>query len=231
MEKIMEIYKSLFKIKKEEIYLLLITFTCVFLRSSFFEKISPFYFLFFLLEIYLTVSVYSGIKKSLYNDNFKFSDIFKDGLYFFPSILLYQFIVGLCFSIIYLIISSLIDSIKSFSFFSFFLFFLIIVWGAIGLYFLFLTIYTPFIVISEEEILFDAILKSFKFMKKNIENLIVFFFPFSVLWFVFFTNFQKYVNIFFLRFFLLFLISFLEILTVKLAFLIYKERGENERNF
>lgn len=217
-----KIYKYLFKIKKEEILLFLIIFIYLSLRTLFSEKL---YFFVFLFEIYFTISVYSGIKKSVYDDVFSLSEIFKEGLYFLPSVLLYHLIIGFISGIIYLMLSYTINSIKTFSFLSFILFFLIIIWGAIPLFFLFLTVYTPFIIISEEEILFDAIVKSFKFMKENLSFLICLFFPFLVIWFIFFTNFQKYDKIFFLKIFLLFFISFLEILTIKLVFLAYKERG------
>lgn len=225
----MEIYKNLFRIKKEEIFLSFIIFAYVFLRSLFFEKLSSFYFIIFLFEIYLTVSVYCGIKKIVYGEEFAFLNIFRDGLYFLPSILLYHFSIGLSAAMVYLLILSLINSIRAFSLISFFLFFLIILWGAIPLFFLFLTLYSPFIIICEEEMVFKAIEKSFKFMRGNLEKLVVLFFPFLCLWTFFFTFFQKYDKISSLKIFLLFVMSFIEILTVKLVFLNYKG-VKDERN-
>ncbi|GEM_PF-2180759 len=224
-----EIYKVVFKIKKEEFVLFIITFLYIFLKNLFFEKLSSLYFLIFLFEIYFTISIYSGIKKCVYNEDFILSFIFKDGLYYLPSILLYNLFIGFTGGIIYLIVSGLISSIKTYSIFSFFLFVLIIVWASFPLFLLLLTLYTPFIVMADDELFFDGIKKSFIFVRKNLEYLILLFFPFLILWIFFFTIFKKYDKIFILKNFLLFLIVFLEILTVKLIFLLYKglKNGKN----
>jgi hypothetical protein len=66
----LEIYKSILKIKKVEAKLILITFIYIFLRNLLFEKFTNWYFLFFLFEIYLTISVYSGIKNSVFYGKF-----------------------------------------------------------------------------------------------------------------------------------------------------------------
>ncbi|MCM8804723.1 MAG: hypothetical protein NC833_05675 [Candidatus Omnitrophica bacterium] len=224
-----EIYKSLFKIRKGEILLFLIIFSYTFFRNLFFEKISYFYFFILLFEIYLTISVYYGIKKYVYNENFIFSDIFKETLFILPPVLLYHILIGVFLSFIYLIITSAINSIKIYSFFSFFLFFLIILWASIPIFFLLFTIYTPFIIILNKGEFFNSIFKSYQFMRKNFENLIILFFPFLILYLIFFTSFKKYSNIFLLKLFLFILISFLELLTIKLVFLVYKG-VKNERN-
>jgi hypothetical protein len=224
-----EIYKSIFKIEKEEVELILITFIYIFFRNLFLEKFVNLYFLIFLFEVYITIFVYSGIKKSVYNENFNFSEIFKDSIYYFPSILFYYLFLGFSGSIIYLIISSMINSIKTFSIFSYFLYILIISWASIPVFFLTLTLYTPFIIIAKNETIFNGMRESLEFIKKNFSNLICLFFPFLVIWFFFFLIFQKYDKINLLKTFFILLVSLIEILTVKLVFLTLK--GEkNERN-
>lgn len=226
----MEIYKQIIKIKKDEFFLFFITFLYVSLRSLFFEKFKSYYFLIFIFEIYFTISVYTGIKKSVYDEIFNFSDIFRDGLYFFPSILLYNLLISLFTGIIYLIASSAISSIKILSQISFFLFFMIITWAAFPFFYISFTLYTPFIILVEDETLFEGMKKSYNFTRKHLPYLINLFFPFLVFWIIFFTIFQKYDKIYILKFILLFFVSFLEILTIKTVFLVYKG-VKNERNF
>jgi len=218
----MEIYKNLIKIKKQELFLFFITFLYVSLRSFLLEKFKTYYFFLFFFEIYFTISVYAGIKKCVYDETFTFSDIFRDGFYFFPSILLYNLLISLLAGIIYLIALSAISSIKILSFFSFFLFFIIVVWAALPFFYIFLTLYTPFIILAENDTIFEGIKKSYDFMKNKLSELINLFFPFLVFWVFFFTIFQKYDKITFLKIILLFLVSFLEILTIKTVFLVYK---------
>jgi hypothetical protein len=225
----LEIYKSILKIKKVEAKLILITFIYIFLRNLLFEKFTNWYFLFFLFEIYLTISVYAGIKNSVFYGTFNFFEIFKEGIYYFPSILFYYLLLGFSGSIIYLIISSLINSIKTFSIFSYFLYILIISWASIPVFFLILTLYTPFIIMAKNETIFNGMSESLDFIKKNFSNLICLFFPFLVFWFFFFLIFQKYDKINLLNTFLIFLVSLIEILTVKLIFLTIKG-VKNERN-
>ena len=224
-----EIYKTLLKIKREEIKLILITFIYIFWRNLFGIKFINWYFLIFFFEIYLTICVYLGIKKSVYNEYFNFSEIFKDGFYYLPSILFYYFLVGFFSSLIYLILSSFINSIKIFSFFSYFLFLLIISWLSIPIFFLILTLYTPFIIISKNETIFNGIKESFKFMRENFTDLICLFFPFLIIWFFFFSILPKYDKINLPKTFLVFFVSLVEILTIKLVFLTIKG-VKNERN-
>lgn len=225
-----EIYKNVLKIKKIELALFLITFLYVLLKNLLLEKFANFYFFAFIFEIYLTVSVYTGIKKSVFNELFNFSDIFKDGLKYFFPILLYNLLIGVSGGIVYLIITNLINSIKTFNFYSIFLFVLIISWASVPFFFLLLTIYAPFIIMIDDVPVFTGINKSVNFLRGNLPNLISLFSPFLIFWFLFFTFYPKYDKIIPLKIVLLFLSSFLEILTIKLVFLVYK--GENnERNF
>jgi len=226
----LEIYKNILKIKKVEFLLFLITFLYVFLKNLFLQKLTSFYFFVFLFEVYFTISVYYGLKKSVYSENFKFPDVFKMGWYYFPSILLYNLFVGFSGGIVYLIVTGLINSIKTFSGYSFFLFILIILWASFPLFFLFLTLYTPFVIMAKDEKISKAINESVKFMRENLSFLIYSFFPLLILWVIFFTIFQKYDKILSLKIVSLGLMAFLEILTIKLIFLIYKG-VENERNF
>ncbi len=225
----LEIYKTILKIKKEEAKLIMITFIYIFLRNLFLEKFLSWYFFTFLFEIYLTVCVYSGIKKSVFNEYFNFSEIFKDGFYYLPSILFYYIFIGFSIAIIYLIITLLINSIKTHTIFSFFLFFLIISWASFPIFFLILTLYAPFIIIVKNETIFDGMKESLKFVKRNFSDLICLFFPFLILWYIFVVIFQKYDKIIPLKTFLILLVSLNEILTVKLVFLTIKG-VKNERN-
>jgi hypothetical protein len=227
----LKIYKFVFKIKKEEIIFALIAFFYIYLRSLFLEKFVNYYFLIFLLEIYLTICVYSGIKRSVFNEYFTFFEIFKDGFYYLPFILFYYITVGSSVSFIYLIVLSLINSIKIFSIVSFFLFFLILLWTSFPIFFLFLTLYTPFMIISENETTFNGIKCSVRFIRENLDNLVSLFFPFLIIWSFFFLIFQKYDKIIPLKMkvFLFFLISFIEIFTIKLVFLTIKG-VKNERD-
>ncbi|MCM8818931.1 MAG: hypothetical protein NC915_05610 [Candidatus Omnitrophica bacterium] len=218
----LEIYKSVLKFKKEEYFLFFIIFFYGLLKNLFSGKFASLYFLIFILEIYLTTAVYSGIKKSIYEEEFYFFDIFKYGLHYFPRILLYNLFISFSAGLIYLITTGLINSIKIFSAYSIFLFILIISWAALPLFFLLLTIYTPFIIMIENETVFGSLNKSVSFIRENLVHLIFLFFPFLIFWSLFFTIFHKYDKIFLLKFIVIFLISFLEILTVKLVFLIYK---------
>jgi len=218
----MEIYKNLIKIRKKEFFLFLITFGYIFLKSLFFERFKPFEFLIFIFEVYFTISVYSGIKKCVYGENFAFFEIFRDGLYFFPSILLYNLFLILSIGTVYSIALSGISSIRTSSPVSFFIFFLILSWAVFPFFHIFFTLYTPFIILSENETFFTSIKKSYNFMKENLSDLINLFCPFLIFWFFFFAIFQKYDKIIFLKIILLFFVSLLEILTVKTVFLIYK---------
>ncbi|MCM8766671.1 MAG: hypothetical protein NC901_01230 [Candidatus Omnitrophica bacterium] len=226
----MEIYKKMIKINKGELFLFILTFLYILFRQLVFEKIKSYYFLIFIFEIYFTVSIYTGIKKSVYDENFTFSDIFREGLYFFPSILFYNLLISFLVGIIYLIASSFVSSIKILSNISFFFFLIIITWASIPFFYIFLTIYTPFIIMVEKETLFESLRKSYNFMRTNLSFLINLFFPFFVFWFLFFTIFQKSGKINFLSFVLLLFVSFLEILTIKTVFLVYKG-ARDERNF
>ncbi|MCM8785540.1 MAG: hypothetical protein NC827_03695 [Candidatus Omnitrophica bacterium] len=226
----MEIYKQAIKIKKKEIFLFLLTFLYVFLRSLFFDKFKSYYFFIFIFEVYYTISIYTGIKKSVYDETFNILDIFKEGLYFFPSILLYNLFVSLVVGLIYSITLSTVSSIKILSNISFLLFFIIIIWAAIPFFYIFLTIYTPFIILVENDTVFESLKKSYKFIRENLPHLINLFFPFFVFWIFLFTSFQKSDKIYLLMFILLLFISFLEILTIKTVFLVYKG-VKNERNF
>ncbi|MCM8772330.1 MAG: hypothetical protein NC922_04565 [Candidatus Omnitrophica bacterium] len=183
-----------------------------------------------MFEIYITICVYYGIKKSLYDGDFFFLDIFKGGFYYFPFILTYNFLLAICGGLVYLIATGLINSIKTFSGYSIFLFILIIIWASIPYFFLFLTIYTPFIMLIENETLMCSINKSVKFIRENLSSLISHFSPFLFLWVIFFTIFNKYGKIFSLKLFLLAVVSLLEILTVKFVFIVYKG-VKNERSF
>ncbi|MFN4227931.1 MAG: hypothetical protein ACK4F0_07335 [Candidatus Ratteibacteria bacterium] len=218
----MGIYKQVVKIKKEEFFLFLLTFLYLCLRTLTFDKLKSLYIFVFIFEIYFTVSIYVGIKKSVYEENFKIVDIFKEGLYFFPSILLYNLLVSLVAGLIYSVALSFVSSIKILSKVSFLLFLIIIMWAAIPFFYVFLTIYTPFIIFIENDTVFESIKKSYRFMKANLPYLINLFFPFLIFWTLFFTIFQKYDKINFLKFVLLVFIAFLEILTVKTIFLVYK---------
>lgn len=227
-----EIYRKLFKFKKQEFLLILIAFFYLFFRLNFLNKLSGFWFLLvFLFEIYLTISIYAGIKKCVYEENFSFKEIFKTGGILFPSIFLYNFIIGLSGSIVYSIGLALINYIgKILKWYCFFVFFILLIWLSFPFYLLLLTVYAPFIIIAENEKILNSIQKSANFIKENFPDLIFYFFPFLTLWAIYFTTGQKYDIIFLLRFVLTFLLSILEILTVKLVFTAYKG-VKDERNF
>ncbi|MCS7180405.1 MAG: hypothetical protein NZ891_03535, partial [bacterium] len=75
MIKKMKIYKDILKIKKEEFLLFSVLSAYILLENFFLEKFSFAYIPLFLFEIYLTISVYNGIKKNVYNERFSFFEI------------------------------------------------------------------------------------------------------------------------------------------------------------
>lgn len=226
----MRTYKKLFRIKKNEVFLIGIILSYILLKEIFSKFLNQFLPILFIFEIYLTVSVYVGIRMNVFEEKFNFKSMFKEGLYlyfqFFTSIL---FIV-LPSAIVYSFTNYLISLIPTYSNYSFIFFIFIIFWASFPFFHIAFTLFAPFFIIAEDVAIIESIIKSYKFMKGKLSELICLFTPILTLWFLFFSLFHKYDKIIQLKFILVILVSTLEILTVKLVFLIYKG-VKDERNF
>ena len=179
---------------------------------------------FFLLENYITVCVYYGIKSSIWGEEIDVPVIFIKGMKFFGRVLAYKLLAGLFVIFVAAFCMSMVELVKdtapitAWSITAF-----TILWLSFPVYVFLLTTFTPLVIITDDIPLFPAIRKSVAFVKGNlldIEKLVLLFLP---LWLVVIFSLKLYNEKgFFLQFVILYLISVLEVITVKVFLLFYR---------
>lgn len=182
-------------------------------------------------ENYITIAVYSGIKKTIWKENFKFADIFKEGLHFFFRILTFKVFIGLSIGILAGISLGIIDIVKKTPpVLTAIIFSLTLLWLSIPVYFLLLTFFSPVIIIFKDVELFTSIKMSYYFLKRNLKEVFVLSLSVGIFWaFVVFIL-KLYNNSNFLKYLFFYFLSLLEIFTIKIfMFLYYKREEKNER--
>jgi len=232
--------KSSFHIERKEIYLSLIVFAYVLISDSISKiNFSKNYLLIFLFQIvlllvenYLTICIYSGIKKIIKKEEFKVKNILSDGGYFFGRILLYKIFVALSAGILIGIAFGIIDIVKSTPLFiTILIFTLTLLWLSIPFYFIILTFFSPLIIIFKDADIPHSIKMSYNFIRKNLKEALGITLIIGIFWFfcIFFLKlYNKFIGIKILFFYL---VSLLEILTIKIFMFFYIKREEkNERN-
>lgn len=172
--------KNAFHIEEKEIYFSLIVFSYV-LISDFISKInfsknytsiSLIQIILLLVENYLTICIYSGIKKIIKKEEFKVKDILNDGGYFFGRILLYKIFVAFAAGILIGIAFGTIDILKSTPLFiTILIFTLTLLWLSIPFYFILLTFFSPLIIICKDANFSHSVKMSYYFIRENLKEI------------------------------------------------------------
>ncbi|MDD3725704.1 MAG: hypothetical protein PHI44_00690 [Candidatus Ratteibacteria bacterium] len=183
-------------------------------------------FVFFLLENYLTVSVYYGIRQSIGTEQFKLHDVFTGGNRFFGRVLWYKVlslifilvVAAFCLSMIELVKDAPLITTGLITAFT-------VIWLSFPVYLFLLTVYAPLIIVSDDVPLFTAIKTSMLFIRNNLGNVVKLLTIFLPLW-CFAILLLKLYNgkglVF--QFCIFYIVSLLEIITVKVFLFFY--RGE-----
>ncbi len=240
LQSIFYFLKNALHIEKIEIYFSLIVFSYV-LISDFISKInfsknytliSLIQIILLLVENYLTICIYSGIKKLVKKEEFKVRDILNDGGYFFGRILLYKIFVAFSAGILISIAFGIIDVLKSTSLFiTTLIFILTLLWLSIPFYFILLTFFSPLIIICKDANFFHSVKMSYYFIKENLKEIAGITLIIGVFWFFCIFFLKVYNNFVGIKVLFFYLVSLLEILTIKIFMVFYIKREEkNERN-
>ncbi|MCX8083205.1 MAG: hypothetical protein N3D17_07465 [bacterium] len=231
-----DIIKNGFMLKKKEIYLSFIIFVYLVLSSSIIPQpdsnpvsrksifISEVFLLLFLLENYLTVSIYYGINQFLQGCYPTLSEIFRKGWRFFSRVLWYKVLAFFFLLIVSSFCLSMIELVKESSLLTAGLITTFtILWISFPVYLLLLTLYTPFIIVSDDIPLFTAMKTSMVFIRNNLKDIVLLLFIFFLLW-GFAIFFLKLYNekSFVLQGCVLYFLSLLEIITIKVFLVFYK---------
>jgi len=240
LQSIFYFLKNAVYIEKKEIYFSLIVFFYV-LISDFLSKInfsknytliSLIQIILLLVENYLTICIYSGIKKIIKKEKFKAKDILNDGGYFFGRILFYKIFVAFSAGILIGIAFGIIDILKSTPLFittSIFTFTLL--WLSVPFYFILLTFFSPLIIIYKDANFSHSIKMSYYFIRENLKEIAGITLIIGVFWFFCIFFLKVYNNFVGIRILFFYLVSLLEILTIKIFMFFYIKREEkNERN-
>jgi len=225
------IFKETFNIKTNEIYLSLIVFLYIVisnLLSGINLKVLSIVFLIqtflLLLENYITISVYSGIKKIIKNQIIISKDIFIDGLYFFLRVLLYKIFVCISFALLFAIAFGIIEVIKKIPVVNAAILTIItLLWLSIPVYYILLTFFAPFVIILEDRPVLDSMKISFNFVKENLDAFVIITFLFGILWGICILFFKKYNNLKGIEILFFYIFGLLEILTIKTFMILYNK--------
>jgi len=240
LQSIFYFLKNAVYIEKKEIYFSLVVFSYV-LISDFISKINFLknYTLIFsiqiillLVENYLTICIYSGIKKIIKKEEFKVKDILNDGGYFFGRILFYKIFVAFAAGILIGIAFGIIDILKLTPLFiTILIFTLTLLWLSIPFYFILLTFFSPLIIICKDANFSHSVKMSYYFLKENLKEISGITLIIGVFWFFCIFFLKVYNNLVGIKVLFFYLVSLLEILTIKVFMFFYIKREEkNERN-
>lgn len=224
------IIKDGFSLKKGEFILSLIVFSYLVLSFS----VLSFYtssgylpyiqFFFLLLENYITVSVYYGIKQLLWEGILDIPGIFIKGRALFFRVFGYKILAGIFIILVAAFCLSMVELVKNSSLITTGLITAFtIIWLSFPVYLFFLTVYAPLIIISDDISLLPAIRKSMIFIKSNLKDIVKLVLLFLPLWFfvIFLLKLYNEKDPF-LQTGIFYCVSVLEIITVKVFLLFYR---------
>ncbi|MCM8777372.1 MAG: hypothetical protein NC905_03830 [Candidatus Omnitrophica bacterium] len=227
-----QIIKEGFSLKGKEFLLSVIVFFYLILSFSvlsFYNSSNylPYIQLFFLLlENYITVSVYYGIRQSLWEGIFDISAIFIKGRQLFFRALGYKLLAGAFIILVFAFCLSMVELVKDSSLITVgFITGFTILWLVFPVYLFLLTVLTPLVIIADDVPLFKGVRISMGFIRGHLADtgkLILLLLP---LW-AFVIYLLKLYNekVPFLQIFIFYLVSLLEIITVKVFLLFYRDR-------
>jgi len=181
---------------------------------------------FIILENYITVAVYYGIKQSLFDGKLDMKDMFAKGGYFFGRTLYYKllvtaaglFIAAFCLSMIEIVKDSSLAAAGFITGFT-------VLWISFPIYLIMLTLFTPLVIIVEDSPLLPAVRKSMAFARGNLADIVRLGLLVIPLWFfaLFLMKVYNKKDFFVLSAIFCFF-AVLEIVTIRLFMLFYKAR-------
>jgi len=225
-----EILRDGFTLKKEEFLLSIVVFLYLVFSLSILSY-TPKNYLFpiqsFLLifENYITVCVYYGIKRSVWEEKLKVTGIFRDGSRFFLRVLWYKilagifiiFVVAFCFSMVELVKETSPLTTGIITAFT-------VLWLSFPVYLFLHTVFTPLIIITDDISLTKALRSSMVFVRRNLLDIMKLTLIFLPFWLFVFFFLRVYNNKgIFWHIVVFCLVSMLEVITVK-TFLIFYRR-------
>jgi hypothetical protein len=186
--------------------------------------------LFILLENYVTIAVYYGIKQYLFEGIFNLPNMFAKARCFFLRVLAYKMLAGFFALLLFAFCLSMLDLVKDSSIFAAgFITSFTILWISVPVYLLLLTFLTPLIIIVEDTFLFASLRKSITFIRENLSGTVKLVLAVTPLWVFAFFLMRMYndIDLFLLTVIFSYIIAVLEIITVKIFLLFYKARGKD----
>ena len=227
-------------LKKKEILLSVVIFFYLIIsdfisRVNFPKNISIIFLIqiaLLIVENYLTICVYSTIKKIIKKEKFKVKDILTDGGYFFGRILFYKIFVAFSAGILISIAFGIIDILKSTPLFiTTLIFTLTLLWLSVPFYFILLTFFSPLIIICKDANFSHSVKMSYYFIRENLKEISGITLIIGVFWFFCIFFLKVYNNFIGIKILFFYFVSLLEILTIKTFMFFYFEReGKNGRN-
>ncbi|MBN1444816.1 MAG: hypothetical protein JW957_01750 [Candidatus Omnitrophica bacterium] len=181
---------------------------------------------FILIENYVTVAVYYGIKQYLWEGAFDVKGMFAGAKHFFARTLYYKLLAGAAALFIAAFCLSMIEVVKDSSAAAAGLITgFTVIWISFPVYLVLLTFFAPLIIIAEDNLLLPSVRKSIVFVRTNFADVVKLCLLAAPLWFfaIFLMRVYNKKDLFLLPV-IFYFIAVLEILTVKLFFLFYKAR-------
>jgi len=185
-------------------------------------------FFFILLENYITIAVYCGLNDSITGGSFNLQGIFKKGASYFGRVLLYKGLAGLAALCMMGFAYGMIDFLKNSSFVKASVVMgITILWLAFPVLILLLTFMAPLIIIVRDISLAGGLRKSFLFAREHLSDILIFVLALVPFWIFAFFLLKVYneSNLLY-RFIALYFIAMLEIITIKVFMLFYRENSE-----
>jgi len=128
---------------------------------------------FILIENYITVAVYYGIKQYLFEGEFDIPGMFVKAKHFFSRVLSYKLFAGLVALLLFAFCLSMIDVVKDSSVAAAgFITGFTVLWISFPVYLLMLTLFAPLIIIVEDAFLFPSVRKSVIFIRVNLPEMV-----------------------------------------------------------
>jgi hypothetical protein len=236
MNSILDIVKKGVTFKQRDFLVSLIIFTYLLFSLYIFSLKLPEGYMFavqvfyVLLENYVTIAVYYGIKQYLYEGVFDLPGMFVKARHFFLRVLSYKMLAGFFALLLFAFCLSMVDLVKDSSVFTAgFITSFTILWISVPVYLLLLTFLTPLVIIVEDTFLFASVRKSVSFIRENLSETVKLVLIIAPLWAFAFFLIRVYNDrdLFLLTVFFLYLIAVLEVSTVKVFLLFYTGRGKD----
>ncbi|HOL22322.1 MAG TPA: hypothetical protein PLQ41_05670 [bacterium] len=225
-----QIIRDGFLLKKNEFFLSLIVFSYLVISFSVLSLYASSEYLlyiqlfFLLLENYVTVSVYYGIRQSLWEGDVDIPGIFINGRDLFFRVLGYKLLAGFFVVFVAAFCLSMVELVKEAPLITTgFITAFTVLWLAFPVYLFLLTFFTPLIIIVDDAPLLKAVKTSMTFIRRHLADIVKLVLLFLPLW-AFVILFLKLYNEKspFLQLCIFCLISLLEVITVKMFLLFYR---------